>query len=150
MSSRKNNRNTRVNQNLSFDDSIRQIENNIQKLEIVRNIEIQKAIQSGNVENIFQANSYLKSKGFQNDNQQKSLLLDPQLFDANGYREKRYSVDYSVLRRMAKTEIVNAIIKTRKNQVAEFSMPQENKYSPGRQARNVTKTVSACCCDATL
>jgi hypothetical protein len=127
VSSRKNRNTSDV--NLSFSESIRQIEDNMQKLEIIKNLQIEKAYKSGNVENILQANNYIKSANI--NNQQKSILVDPQLSANNGYVEKRYSVSYDMLRKMAKTEIINAIIKTRKNQVAEFSMPQENKYSPG-------------------
>ena len=40
---------------------------------------------------------------------------------------------------MSKTPIVNSIIKTRKNQVADFAEPQEDKYSNGFVVRKKKK-----------
>ena len=40
---------------------------------------------------------------------------------------------------MSKTPIINSIIKTRKNQVADFAEPQENKYSTGFVVRKNQK-----------
>lgn len=62
----------------------------------------------------------------------KSFFIDPLEFNANlGYKDKMFSLTYTTLKRMSKTPIINSIIKTRKNQVADFAEPQEDKYSTG-------------------
>jgi len=62
----------------------------------------------------------------------KSYLVDPNDFYSSfGYKDRRTSMSYGLLRSMAKTPIINAIIKTRINQIANFSEPQENRYDLG-------------------
>lgn len=62
----------------------------------------------------------------------KSYLIDPNDFNNSfGYKDRRTGMSYGLLRNMAKTPIINAIIKTRINQVASFSEPQEDRYALG-------------------
>lgn len=62
----------------------------------------------------------------------KSFLVDPNdMVTSLGYRHKRMGLSYEVLKRMSWTPIINAIIKTRINQVAAFAEPQKDKYSTG-------------------
>lgn len=68
----------------------------------------------------------------QPDNDKKSYIIDPMEFNSSfGYKDKPYSLSYNTLKMMSKTPIVNAIIKTRKNQLADFLEPQADKYSTG-------------------
>lgn len=70
----------------------------------------------------------------------KAFFIDPLEFNANlGYKDKPYALSYMTLKRMSKTPIINSIIKTRKNQVADFAEPQENKYSTGFVIRKKPK-----------
>lgn len=62
----------------------------------------------------------------------KSYLIDPDdFYNSFGYKNRRSGMSYDILRGMAKTPIINAIHKTRINQVASFSEAQENKYALG-------------------
>lgn len=62
----------------------------------------------------------------------KTYETDPWSFQASfGYKEKPVSLSYQLLRAMAKTPVINAIIRTRINQIVSFSEPQRDKYSYG-------------------
>ena len=70
----------------------------------------------------------------------KAYFIDPLQFNSMlGYKDKAYSLTYETLKRMAKTPIINSIITTRKNQVADFAEPQEDKYSTGFVIRKKKK-----------
>jgi len=62
----------------------------------------------------------------------KSMLIDPTfIMNSFGYKDKSFGLSYKTLHRMSKTNIINAIIRTRTNQVAAFCEPQSDKYSTG-------------------
>lgn len=62
----------------------------------------------------------------------KSITIDPlEQANALGYKNKTTNITYGALRMMSRTPIVRAIINTRIEQVAAFSQPQPDKYSPG-------------------
>jgi len=114
--------------------SLAQIQELEEKLHIQKAISLEKALQSRNVEQIYAAKQYLRGIEKREETSQyaKGILVDP--LDVNksmGYKEKFFSMSYDVLRAMASTPIINAIIKTRKSQVAAFTTPQEDKYSTG-------------------
>lgn len=108
------------------------VEHLLSKLSVKKQILLQKAMSSTSPNDILKAQKILQ--GIQNREQsdKKSFILDP--FDFNqtfGYKDKPYMMSYSTLKNMSKTPVVNAIIKTRKNQVADFAEPQADKYSTG-------------------
>lgn len=95
---------------------------------------MEKAMRSDSPEDMLKA-----SKVYQNtlgqkssESEGKSFYIDPLQFNSNlGYKDKSFSLSYTTLKRMAKTPIINSIIKTRKNQIADFAEPQGNKYDTG-------------------
>lgn len=103
------------------------------KLKAKRFRTLEKALKSDSPADMVKANQVIaaiqnKTKG----EDPKAFFIDPLQFNANlGYKDKAFSLTYTTLRRMAKTPIINSIIKTRKNQVADFAEPQEDKYSAG-------------------
>ena len=117
------------------------------KLAIEKALTLEKALQSGNVEQIYKAQQYWKLSQVRQrdgnlawpyearqtaDNPLKALMIDPlQTTASQGYYNKRGVLSYENLRTMARVHVPSAIIKTRKNQVAAFSKPQPDKYSPG-------------------
>ncbi len=108
----------------------------IAKLTIVKSLAVQEALSSGDINNIYKAQKYLQNQSQQIENKGKgaeprSLLLDPTLMGADAYRNKQFRFSYDVLRAMARTPIVKAIIATRREQVAAFASPQKDKYTPG-------------------
>lgn len=103
-------------------------------LEIKENMAIKKALNSEDPTAFYKAKNYLEKKEKLNDGDTtaKAILVDPHdLSSSFGYKDKPFAVSYNVLRAMAKTPIIKAIIKTRKDQVSSFCQPQTNKYSTG-------------------
>lgn len=103
------------------------------KLEIEKSMILDKALKSSNVNDVYSAQKYLKSIQQNNQQPSKSYLIDPDGLSTQGdsYREKYYSLSYEMLRKMSKLHVVNAILKTRKQQIASFSDPQKDKFQPG-------------------
>lgn len=116
-------------------DLLRQYNNIVNKkkeLEIREHLLIEKGLTSQDPQTVMkalQAQEIKRNKGSEN---RKTTFIDPLLFnDEFGYKKAVDKMSYHLLHRMSKTPIINAIIKTRKNQVAAFSEPQEDRFSPG-------------------
>lgn len=101
---------------------------------------LEKALRSESPDDMVRASQVLQQIQPKVDQNTKSFFIDPLEFNANlGYKAKPFSLTYVTLKRMSKTPIINSIIKTRKNQVADFAEPQENKYSTGFVIRKKPK-----------
>lgn len=110
------------------------------KLEIKRMSIIEKAAKSDNPEDIIAASNAVSKIQKANFTPAKAFFIDPLDFNANlGYKDKAYSLTYTTLKRMAGTPIINAIIKTRKNQIADFAELQADRYSTGFVIRKKAK-----------
>lgn len=93
---------------------------------------LEKALRSESPDDMVKASQMLQHIQPKVNQNTKAFFIDPLEFNANlGYKDKPFSLTYTTLKRMSKTPIINSIIKTRKNQVADFAEPQENKYSTG-------------------
>ena len=103
------------------------------KLQAKRFRTLEKALKSDSPDDMVKASQIIASiQGKSKVENPKAFLIDPLEFNANlGYKDKAFSLTYTTLKRMSKTPIINSIIKTRKNQVADFAEPQEDKYSTG-------------------
>lgn len=101
---------------------------------------LEKALRSESPDDMVRASQVIQQIQPKVDQNTKSFFIDPLEFNANlGYKDKPFSLTYVTLKRMSKTPIINSIIKTRKNQVADFAEPQENKYSTGFVIRKKPK-----------
>lgn len=110
------------------------------KLEIKRLAVIEKAARSSNPEDIIAASKAVAKIQGANNSPAKAFFIDPLDFNANlGYKDKPFSLTYTTLKRMASAPIINAIIKTRKNQIADFAEPQADRYSTGFIVRKKPK-----------
>lgn len=111
------------------------------KLQVKKMRTIEKAIRSDSPSDILRAKKAIE--GMQERDKDvgpKSYFIDPLQFNSNlGYKDKAFSLTYTTLKRMSKTPIINSIIKTRKNQVADFAELQENKYQTGFVVRKKPK-----------
>lgn len=111
------------------------------KLQVKKMRTIEKAIRSDSPSDILRAKKAIE--GMQERDKDvgpKSYFIDPLQFNSNlGYKDKAFSLTYTTLKRMSKTPIINSIIKTRKNQVADFAELQENKYQTGFIVRKKPK-----------
>lgn len=108
------------------------IDDEIAKAHIIRDMTIQDALRSNDVDAIYKAQQYIQTIQNKDKNvKPQSILVDPSSYGADGYKEKSFKLSYEMLRAMARTPIFKAIIKTRVNQVLAFTRPQKDKYSPG-------------------
>ena len=111
-----------------------------QKLEAKRFRTLEKALRSDKPEDMVKASQVIAAIQNKVGQEKKSFFIDPLQFNANlGYKDKPFALSYTTLLRMSKTPVINAIIKTRKNQVADFAEPQEDKYSTGFVIRKKSK-----------
>lgn len=112
------------------------------KMEIKRMSIIEKAVKSDNPDDVIAATKAMQKVSGVNKNVSpvKAFFIDPLDFNSNlGYKDKTFTLTYSTLRKMAGTPIINAIIKTRKNQIADFAEPQADRYSTGFVVRKKLK-----------
>lgn len=118
---------------MSYTDNIKTLSSLEEKLKVKQMILLEKAFRSEDPNEIVKAQSmYSKMVEQREHSDRKSFLIDPLEFSQSlGYRNKAINISYDVLRRMAHTPIINAIIKTRINQIAAFAEPQRDRYSLG-------------------
>lgn len=110
------------------------------KLKAKRFRTLEKALRSDSPEDMIKATQVFQQIQPKVEQNAKAFFIDPLEFNSNlGYKDKPFSLTYTTLKRMSKTPIINSIIKTRKNQVADFAEPQENKYSTGFVIRKKPK-----------
>jgi hypothetical protein len=110
--------------------------NNIQaskvELDIAEQILLQKGLESDNPHDIIKAQNIVKIKMNQGTDNRKATFIDPLSFnDSFGYKAPPQRITYDTLWSMSKQPVINAIIKTRKSQIAKFSQPQKDKFSTG-------------------
>lgn len=124
-------------------DVIRQLQSVSRAQEILQARQfrlLEKAVKSDSPEDMVMASKIISAVQNKVEKPTKAFFIDPLQFNANlGYKDKPYALTYETLRRMSKTPVINAIIKTRKNQVADFAEPQEDKYSAGFVIRRKPK-----------
>jgi hypothetical protein len=102
------------------------------KLNIQKGLALETALKGNDVNQIYQAQSYLKAIEKRDAVTPKSMLVDPlDLSSSFGYKNKPFQLSYDILRIMARTHIVKAIVETRKEQIQNFCEPQANKYATG-------------------
>ena len=110
--------------NTQLPDSLQSIQELQVKLELQKNIVLQKAMASNDVDKIVEAAKYYKDVEKRPESNLKSYTIDPWDFTRQfGYKDKPTSLSYDTLRKMGRTPIINAIITTRVEQVAAFSEP---------------------------
>lgn len=110
------------------------------KLEAKKFRMLEKALRSDSPDDMVKASQVVNAIQNKVEQNPKAFFIDPLEFNSNlGYKDKPFSLSYMTLKRMSKTPIINSIIKTRKNQIADFAEPQENKYSNGFKIRKKPK-----------
>jgi hypothetical protein len=93
---------------------------------------LERAFQSSDPDILLKANSHWEDVQQREGSGTKSDLVDPNAWtDSVGYKSKAVSMSYGMLRKMAITPVIKAIISTRQTQVSAFSSPQKNKYETG-------------------
>ena len=117
----------------SYADKLKAVDMAEQKLIAKRFRLLEKAAKSDNPTDMIAAAQIVERlSNSKSNNEPKAYFIDPLQCSANlGYKDKMFSLTYTTLRRMSKTPIINSIIKTRKNQIADFAEPQADRYNTG-------------------
>lgn len=109
-----------------------EITNKKMELEIQENLLIENGLSSRDPQQVMKALQAVEIKKNKGVSDRKTTFVDPLAFNEEfGYKKSADKMSYFTLFRMGKTPIINSIIKTRKNQVASFSEPQEDRFKPG-------------------
>lgn len=111
------------------------------KVAIKKALTLESALRSGDVDAIYKAQNYFQLQqrklGLENrfslsPEGTKAIMIDPyETSNSMGYYAKNTPLSNTMLRAMARTPVLAAIIATRKNQVADFAAPPADKYSNG-------------------
>ena len=114
-------------------DKINKIQKAMQRLERQKNKVLNAALNSDDPVLLFKAQQELAAiQPREEAISRKSYLTDPFDFQASlGYKNRATNMSYSLLQSMGRTPVINAIIRTRINQIASFSKSQKDKYSLG-------------------
>ena len=125
---------------MNYANQLKTVEYAQAKLEMKRMSILEKAIKSDSPDDLIAASKAISKMNKASNSPAKAFLIDPLQFNANlGYKDKTFSLSYTTLKRMASTPIINAIIQTRKNQIADFAEPQADRYSTGFIVRKKAK-----------
>lgn len=125
---------------MNYANQLKTVEYAQAKLEMKRMSILEKAIKSDSPDDLIAASKAISKMNKDSNSPAKAFFIDPLQFNANlGYKDKTFSLSYTTLRRMASTPIINAIIRTRKNQIADFAEPQADRYSTGFIVRKKAK-----------
>lgn len=126
---------------MNFAKQLETVEYAQKKLEFKRMSIIEKAAKSDNPDDMIAAANAIEQMNKSKEVPAKAFFIDPLDISSNlGYKDKPFSLTYETLKRMAGTPIINAIIKTRKNQIADFAEPQSDRYSTGFIIRKKPKS----------
>lgn len=127
--------------------SAKEIDSEVARLNIERNLALEKQLQSNDVNDIFKAQNYLKELEANKKKDIRSFLFDP--FDAynttNGYKQQRKRVSFDVMKKVGDTPIVGSIINTRVFQLQNFLRFTDNEKEEGytiRKKKSIFETES--------
>jgi hypothetical protein len=129
----------------SLSRNLTSIETLQSKLDVKKAVLLERAMMSDNPNDIIKANQMIQNIQKRETGNRKSFVIDPQQFTSYmGYKDKAYSLSYNILRKMARgSMVINAIVKTRQDQVASFCEPQTDRYSTGFVIRKKPAPFSA-------
>jgi len=93
---------------------------------------IEKGLSSYDPDTLIKAQQHWNDVQQRESSNAKSTLIDPNEFnDSLGYKAKRNSLTFGMLRRMAMTPVIRAVITTRQAQVSAFASPQRSRFDTG-------------------
>lgn len=102
------------------------------KLLAEEGILLEKGLQSEHPEVLIKANEYWADVQNRQSSGIKSTIVDPyEINDSVGYKQKSFNLSYQLLRRMAQTPLIRAVITTRQAQISAFSSPQSDRFETG-------------------
>lgn len=103
--------------------SFEQIDSKIKELSVRKSLLVDESLKSNDVDSIMKAQDYLVKQEKAKQSQFKSFLYSPEheFYNGMGYKSSLKSISYDLMRAMARTPQINAIIQTRIEQVLNFS-----------------------------
>lgn len=115
-------------------DSVRTIDESVAKLQIEKNLLLERQLSSKDPNDIFKAQQYLREvERTKQKRDIRSFLFDP--FEAyaasGGYKQQRKRVSFDVLKKVGDTPIVGSIINTRVFQIQNFLRFTDNEKEEG-------------------
>ena len=116
----------------NLNDRLDEINNKRQEFEIEEQMLIEEGLQSTDPSEVIKAMNVVKIRGNEGIKDRKAVFIDPEdFYNSFGYKSRPTKMSYDMLTAMSRQPIINAIIKTRKNQIATFSQPQKDRFSAG-------------------
>lgn len=121
--------------------SLEELDKQIKALAYQRNQILEKSLSSKDLYDIEKAQQYLQSIEKRQDTGMKSFVFSPdhEFYNSLGYKNHPTNVSYNTLRNMARTPVIRAIIKTRLDQIANFSELVEDEQQKGWTIRKKRK-----------
>lgn len=102
------------------------------KLDLMEQQTLKKWLESDDPDLLLKAHLHLEDVEKRQQSGIKSLIFDPEgRNQGDGYLRKSRPLTFNTLRVMSRTPIISAIIKTRVEQISEFTTPQTDKFQPG-------------------
>ena len=113
-------------------DELKRFELEQKKLELQKQQTLNKWLQSDDPDLLLKAQLHLEDVEKRQASGVKSIIFDPDsIRSGEGYLNKVRPLTFGTLRSMSRTPIISAIIKTRVEQISEFTTPQSDKFQPG-------------------
>lgn len=133
----------KIEKSQSIDEQLEDIGLLKKHLEVKENIAIEKGLYSNDPSVIIKASSLaaVKVKANPQHDWRKSTLIDPfsDYHSGQGYQHRPMNMSYDTLWKMSQAPIINAIKKTRKEQISAFCQPQQTKFDQGFVVRKKKK-----------
>lgn len=100
----------------------KEVDELVAKLNIQKNLILEQQLNSGDVNDIFKASSYIKQTQKTKAGDVKAFLFDPYdtYYTAGGYKQQRKRVAFDILKKVSDTPIVGSVINTRIFQIQNF------------------------------
>ena len=117
---------------MSQSDDIKKYQYERRRLEKAEQIHLKKWLESDDPDLLLKAEMHLEDVERRKSSGVKTVIFDPEsLNQGNGYLKKAKPLTFGTLRRMSKTPLISSIIKTRVEQISEFTTPQQDRFQPG-------------------
>jgi len=123
------------------DDTFNKYQLERRKIDIQEQLHLKKWLESNDPDLLIKAQLHLEDVEKRKTSGIKTLIFDPEERNqGDGYLRKAKALTFGTLRAMSKTPIISAIIKTRVEQVSEFTTPQTDRFQPGFVIRPKVRT----------
>lgn len=126
-------RKKKKNNSHNYPKNLTDLVNKKQELEYLELHMIEKALSSNNPQAYIEAKTHIKNIQERKGDEMKSFTFDPMVsyYTGQGYKYKPFGLNNDLLRNMAMTPQIKAIINTRIEQASNFNHPTIDSQKPG-------------------